>query len=122
MDQLLESENYQNLHKEEEIICIDLYLSKKLNQLLSKCPKGKLQAQMVLWKNYINVQGRNDTNFQLLVDQRNVHNLKVQNYVYLVGILGLQAWETASQVTLRELLQGGEGIARVYRSFETKRR
>ena len=28
---------------------------------------------------------------------------------YLVGILGLQAWEAASQVTLREMLQGGKG-------------
>ena len=29
-------------------------------------------------------------------------------------VLGLQAWETASQVTLRELLQGGKGEDPVY--------
>ena len=36
--------------------------------------------------------------------------------------LGLQIQEAASQVTLRELLQGGEGGARLYRSFATKGR
>ena len=36
--------------------------------------------------------------------------------------LGLQAPEIAPQVTLRELLQGGWGGARLYRSFATKGR
>ena len=40
----------------------------------------------------------------------------------LVKILWLQASETASQVTLRELLGGGRGEARIYRSFKTKGR
>ena len=38
----------------------------------------------------------------------------------LVKILRLQASETASQVTLRELFGGGRGEARLYRSFKTK--
>ena len=36
--------------------------------------------------------------------------------------LGLQAWEAASQVTLRKLLRGSEERARLYRSFATKGR
>ena len=38
------------------------------------------------------------------------------------NFLGLQAWEAASQVTLRELLQGSKGGAGLYRSFATKGR
>ena len=41
---------------------------------------------------------------------------------YLVGILRQQAWETASQVTLRELLLikggGGRGGVKLYRSLQ----
>ena len=42
------------------------------------------------------------------VDLKNIHNLKVESYVFIQStFLGLQAREAASQVTLRELLQGG---------------
>ena len=34
--------------------------------------------------------------------------------------LGLQAWETASQETLRELLWGGKGGTRLYRSLQQR--
>ena len=40
---------------------------------------------------------------------------------YLAGLLRTSAQETASQVTLRELLQGVEGRARTYRHFAAKR-
>ena len=58
------------------------------------------------------------------VDLKNIHNLKVESYVLFCGsFLGLQAWEAASQVTVRELLQGGQaGVARLYRSLTTKGR
>ena len=38
------------------------------------------------------------------VDLKNSHNLKVEELYLFYFILGLQAWETASQVTLREVL------------------
>ena len=47
------------------------------------------------------------TDFQCAL--KNIHNLKVENYVlrFSENFLGLQATEIASQVTLRELLRGG---------------
>ena len=42
--------------------------------------------------------------------------------LYLVGFLGLQTWETASQVTLRELLwRGKEGKCPIYTKVLQKR-
>ena len=44
-----------------------------------------------------------------LVDLKNIHSLKSESYVFFWWeFLGLQAQETESQVTLRELLEGGE--------------
>ena len=43
-------------------------------------------------------------------DLKNSHNLKVERVMfYSVGIFRTSSPETASQVTLRELLQGGDG-------------
>ena len=41
---------------------------------------------------------------------------------YSLGFLGLQAQETATQATVRDLLCGAKGRARLYRSFATKGR
>ena len=48
------------------------------------------------------------------VDLKNIHNLKTVSYI-LFGrtFLGLHAQAIASQVTLRELLQGGEERSQV---------
>ena len=51
-----------------------------------------------------------------------MHNLKVELRFIWQEFLGLQAWEAASKVTLRELLRGGKGGARIYRSFATNGR
>ena len=40
--------------------------------------------------------------------------------LYAVGILGFHAWEPTSQVTLRELLQGGRGRSQVKEKFYPK--
>ena len=45
----------------------------------------------------------------LCVVYLNGHNIKVEVMFYLVGILRTQAQEIVSQVTLRELFQGGRG-------------
>ena len=48
------------------------------------------------------------------VDLKNIYNLKTVSYIlFSRNFLGLHAQETASQVTLRELLQGGEGRSQV---------
>ena len=57
------------------------------------------------------------------VDLKNIHNLKVESYVLFCGsFLGLQAWEAASQVTVRELLKGDMGRSQIIWRFETKGR
>ena len=52
---------------------------------------------------------RQDPATDLQCGLKNIHNLKVENYVlrFSENFLGLQATEIASQVTLRELLGGG---------------
>ena len=48
------------------------------------------------------------------VYSENIHNLKTVSYILFDrNFLGLQTQETASQVTLRELLQGGVGGSQV---------
>ena len=42
------------------------------------------------------------------IDLTNIHNLKVELYFICWEVLGLQAQERVSQVTLRELLGGGK--------------
>ena len=55
------------------------------------------------------------------VNLKNSHNLKVESYVLFDGnILGLEAWETASQVTLRITLRRWWGGVRLYRSLQQR--
>ena len=55
------------------------------------------------------------------VKWKRMYNLKVES-CFIQQTLGLQASEAASQATLGKLLQGGEGLARIYRGFPTKGR
>ena len=48
-----------------------------------------------------------------IVNLKNSHNLKVELCFICWELLGLQTSKTVSQVTLRELLQGGEGRSQV---------
>jgi len=50
----------------------------------------------------------------------NIHNLKVESSVLFGGIFRTSRQETASQVSLREQLQGGRGATSLYRSFTIK--
>ena len=48
------------------------------------------------------------------VDLKNIHNLKVESYVFIQStFVRLQVWEAASQVTLKELLSGGKRWSQV---------
>ena len=64
--------------------------------------------------------------FYYLIDLENNHNLKVEICLFLFlfffwwECLLFQAQETASQVTLRKLLQEGEWRSQVYRNFVTE--
>ena len=54
------------------------------------------------------------------VNLKNSHNLKVESCVSFDGnFLGLQAWETASQVTLREVFREGGGEDILYISIHS---
>jgi len=46
-------------------------------------------------------------------DLKNIHNLKVELCFILWEFLGLQAWDTVSQVTLIKLLPGNEERSQV---------
>ena len=52
-----------------------------------------------------------------------MHNLKVECYVFFGGLTeDFKPGRQRLKLTLRKLLQGGEGGARIYRSFATKGR
>ena len=55
-----------------------------------------------------------------VVHWKTSHALKVELYFVQQKFLGLQALETASQVTLKELLQGGGGRSQVIQKFYNK--
>ena len=64
--------------------------------------------------------GHHQFQFQF-VNLKNIHNLKVDSYVFFQWeFLDLWAWETASQVTLRELCWGGKGRSQVIYKFCNK--
>ena len=56
------------------------------------------------------------------VNLKNMHDLKVESYVLPEEVFRMSSSEAASQLTPRELLRGGEGGARIYRSLATKSR
>ena len=66
----------------------------------------------------------NDTEKSQLTldDLKKIHNLKVESYLCFIWweCVGLQTQETASQVTLRELFQGGERRNQVIQKFYNK--
>ena len=55
-----------------------------------------------------------------VVHWKTSHTLKIELYFVRKKFLGLQALDTASQVTLKELLQGGGGRSQVIQKFYNK--
>ena len=55
--------------------------------------------------------------FGYLVDLKISHRLKAERVLFSGKILGLQAWETASQVALRDCSQEAGGGIRIYTSL-----
>lgn len=74
---------------------------------MSKPISWKIQNSVLSSEPFFKCRQGPATDFQCGL--KNIHNLIVENYVlrFSENVLGLQATEIASQVTLRELLQGG---------------
>ena len=54
------------------------------------------------------------------VNLKNVHDLKVESYVLLEEVFRMSSSEAASELTLRELLRGGEGRSQIIQKFYNK--
>ena len=59
--------------------------------------------------------------FALVSVALNIYNLEVESYILFSGNFWLQAWEIASQVTLRELFHRGKEGSQVTEEFCNKR-
>ena len=97
--------------------CISCFLHRQVGSL-PLTPPGK--PMETVWR--FLKQWKWEQNYNIPVNLKNIHNLKVELCFIRWELTGLQAQETPSQVTLRDLLPGGEGRSQVTRNFVTQSR